>query len=322
VKRALLALLVCASLAAGARGAERIDGVAAVVDKDVILLSEVDTTAAPVLRRLERERGPLPPEAVRQVKSEALQSLIDEHLILSAAARMQMQTTPEEIDAEVARIAADEQMTPEQVYAEAERHGLAREKYREQLGNQITKMKVMSNAVGSRVSVTDEEVRALYDKRYGGATPGVRARALHILIPWGADPKANGRDEVRALARKVREAAVAGSDFGALARQYSRIPSAAGGGLTVFREGEVSPELAPFVFGAAPGEISEPIETEYGVNVLQVLDRFDPTQVSYEQVKNRLRAEIADGKARPELERWLEDLRKHRYIEVIAPELR
>jgi parvulin-like peptidyl-prolyl isomerase len=84
----------------------------------------------------------------------------------------------------------------------------------------------------------------------------------------------------------------------------------------------VATELEPYVFGMQPGEISPPVHTSHGVNLIQVVERFDPSSVRLEDVRGALHAELFDRKTQAELRPWLEELRENRYIEVVAPELK
>jgi peptidyl-prolyl cis-trans isomerase SurA len=303
-------------LGAAPAAAQVHDGVAAVVGDEVILRSEVVNASRRVEERVERRGGPLSVQDRREIRRQALQMLIDQKLILEAAERMELDSSPEEIDLAIEGIAEQEGLTVDQVYAAAARQGMDREQYRDQLATQLAKMKVIESQVRGQIDVDDEEVQALYDKRYGKVEPGVRVRVRHILIPWSEN-----RMQAVELADAIYQEATAGASFAQLAATYSAAPTAESGGLTEFREGEVSKELAPYVFGLGPGEISPPIETMHGVNLLQVLDRYDPGDVEYTEVRDQLYAELAERKLEPEMEKFIETLRKGYYIEVVASDL-
>ena len=85
---------------------------------------------------------------------------------------------------------------------------------------------------------------------------------------------------------------------------------------------DVSGELAPYVFGTEVGEISPPIETAYGLNLIQIVERFEPETVQYKDVRDTLYMEIFGRRTDAELRPWLDEMREARYIEVVAPELR
>jgi len=306
----------------GAR-AEVVEGVAAIVDDEVILLSEVDGAANLLLQRVQAQQGgELPPDAIAQARSEALKQLIEARLIQKYAERVNLSVTPEEIDETIAGIAADEGITPDQIYAAAEQEGLARDDYRKELGNQLTQMKVMSGAVRGRIDVPEEEVKKLFEERYRDIKPGVRARVRQIFVPWPGPEETVTREQVRNLANQIRERAIATGEFAELAQRFSRAPSAAAGGLTTLREGEVTADIARWVFEPEPGSISPVIENSAGVNLFQVVDRFDPTKVEYEAVADGLRAELRDRRMEPEFDRWIADQRKQFYIEIVAPSLK
>jgi peptidyl-prolyl cis-trans isomerase SurA len=251
--------------------AELVDGVAAIVDDEVILVSEVDLSSRRMIEAIEREQGRLPADAVLEIRRRALGSLIDDRLIHTVALRLNMETTEEEIDHAIQEIATAEDVSVEQVYGAAASQGLSRQRYRQELSKQMTRMKVISGAVRSRVSVSPAEVEALYNQRYGNLEPGIRVRLRHILLPW---PEEATRD----LANEIRERALASGDFPVLARTYSAAPSAQQGGLTTFMEADVSEEIRHHVFNLEPGAISPLIETEHGINIFQILDRFDPAE--------------------------------------------
>jgi peptidyl-prolyl cis-trans isomerase SurA len=251
-----------------------------------------------------------------------LQSLIDERLVLQIAKKQNLSASDEEIDEQIKNIAAEENVSVDQIYQAAAEAGLPKKLYREQLGQQITRMRILQQAVQGKVRVSEDDVKRLYEERYGRAKPGERIRVLHILIPVPSDAPAAKRAEARALTEQLREQALKSGDFGALARRYSRAPTAAQGGLTVFREADAPADIKAAISGLKPGEITPVIETAHGENLFQYLDRFDPSDVAYEKVADRLRAELIEEQSKPAFEKWIAEVRKGRYIEVVAPELR
>ena len=300
--------------------AEVVDGVAAIVGDEVVLLSEVRTAMQSALARVPQGQT-LSPEETQQLRNGAVKNLIDEKLVMQVAKHQGVSASDEEIDAAVAGIAQEENLSVDAIYAAAAEHGLSRSVYREQLGNQITRMKMVSGAVQGRVRVTDDEVRALYDERYGHAKPGEQIRVLHILLALPPDAPPEAHEQAREFALHLRDQARENGDFGALARKYSSAPTASQGGLTVFREADAPAEIKSAIAGLKPGEITDVIETAHGENIFQYLDHFDPSSVTYEKVADKLRGELVERRTMPEFEKWLVEARKNRYVEVVAPEL-
>jgi peptidyl-prolyl cis-trans isomerase SurA len=313
------AALVLALLCGSARGAELLDGVAAIVGTRVILRSELDLATDLMARRAANETGSLSAEQYSELRAQALRALIDDEVMMEVAQRTEMAAGDADIDAAVEGIAKEERLSVDEVYAAAHAQGLDRETYRRQLAIQMTRARVVHGAVRQRIAVTEEQVRALYDERYGRAKPGERIRVLHILLPIPPDVSPEQRAQLERVAARIREQALESGDFAALARRYSAAPSAQEGGLTVFREGDAPPRIEQALAGLAPGAITELIPTEHGLNLFQFLDRFDPSKVEYDQVEDQLRAELVEKETMPEFDEWLDEMRKSRYVEIVNP---
>jgi peptidyl-prolyl cis-trans isomerase SurA len=313
------AVLVLALLCGSARAAELLDGVAAIVGTRVILRSELDLATDLMARRAANETGTLSAEQYGELRAQALRGLIDDEIMMEVAQRTEMAAGDADIDAAVEGIAKEEGLSPDDIYAAARAQGLDRETYRRQLAIQMTRARVVHSAVRQRIAVTEEQVRALYDERYGRAKPGERIRVLHILLPIPPDVSPEQRVELERVAARIREQALESGDFAGLARRYSAAPSAQEGGLTVFREGDAPPLIEQALAGLSPGAITELIPTEHGLNLFQFLDRFDPSKVEYEQVEDQLRAELVEKETLPEFDEWLDEMRKSRYVEIVNP---
>ncbi len=318
--RRMIRVLTCAvALAAPAAAQVPLDGVAAVVGEDVILRSELDLAAMIMAQRIEQQAGQISAQQYGELRSQALRDLIDDRVIMTVARRMEAVASDEEIDEAVASIAADEGVEPEEIYGAAAAQGLDREAYREQLATQMTRMRVVQGAVRSRISVTEEQVRELYKRRYLDVKPGRRIRVLHMLlpIPDGATPEQV--EQMGQVADQLRQQAMDTGDFAGLTRRYSAAPTAPDGGLTVFREGDAPPQIEAALADMVPGEVTPLIRTEHGFNLFQYLDSFDPSKIAFEDVADQLRAELIERQTLPEFEKWLAEIREGQYIEVINP---
>jgi peptidyl-prolyl cis-trans isomerase SurA len=315
----LILLILSAAAAFPALAAETLDGVAAIVGDSVILRSDLDLAATMMASRMEQQLGPLGPDQYREIRLEALRSLIDDRLIMDVAERNEVAATDEDIDAAIASIAAEEGVSADVVYASARAQGLDPDTYREQLGMQLTRMRVVHGSVRSRIAVTEAQVRELYEQRYAQVKPGERIRVLHILLPIPFEATPEQMEQMIGAATQIREQALDSGDFATLARRYSAAPTAAEGGLTVFRGGDAPPEIEAALRQLVPGEITPLIRTAHGLNIFQFLDRFDPSQVGFEDVSEQLRAELVERETLPEFDRWLNEMREGQYIEIVNP---
>jgi len=123
-------------------------------------------------------------------------------------------------------------------------------------------------------TITDEELRTLWSEQ----APGARVRARHILLAYPEEATRAQRDSVRALAEELGRRARAGESFAELARQHSQDPGSArqGGDLGEFGRGEMVPAFEEAAFAMEPGQVSEPVESPFGLHVIKVEERTEP----------------------------------------------
>jgi peptidyl-prolyl cis-trans isomerase C len=131
--------------------------------------------------------------------------------------------------------------------------------------------------------LTDERLRAAYDRMTAEAPASEEVRARHILLQSETD------------ARAVIAELVGGADFVEVAKAKSTGPSAEkGGDLGFFGEGDMVPEFATAAFALQTGEVTqEPVKTQFGWHVIKVEERRAAAQQSFEASVNELRRKEA-----------------------------
>ncbi len=149
--------------------------------------------------------------------------------------------------------------------------------------------------------VTEDAVRAEYEKRKESLAGGDQVKARHILLESEAD------------ARAVIEALNKGGDFARLASEKSTGPSAASGGdLGWFSKGQMVPEFSDAAFAMEPGKYTkEPVKTQFGWHVILVEDRKAGEAPPFEQA----RAEISSDMSGQVLQEMLSELRGKTKVE-------
>lgn len=124
-------------------------------------------------------------------------------------------------------------------------------------------------------TLTESELRAAF----ADEGPGVRLRARHILLGYPDQASPAQRDSVRTLLRQIRERIEAGESFETLAQAYSedRGSGAQGGDLGFFGRGEMVAPFEDAAFAMEVGELSDLVETPFGVHLIRLDDRQVPT---------------------------------------------
>ncbi|MGN6651208.1 peptidylprolyl isomerase [Trinickia sp.] len=162
------------------------------------------------------------------------------------------------------------------------------------------------------------EVVRLVDRRIGvGGSAGdapklVQTHVRHILIRVGdGQSEAAARQKLLDLRRQIE----AGGDFAQFARTYSQDGSASqGGDLGWISPGETVPEFEHAMNDLKDGEISEPVRSEYGYHLIQVIGRRE-AEGSVQQQMDLARQAIGQRKAEQAYSDWLRQLRDSAYVQ-------
>ncbi|NHM18174.1 Peptidyl-prolyl cis-trans isomerase [Tritonibacter mobilis] len=129
---------------------------------------------------------------------------------------------------------------------------------------------------------TEDAIRDAYDARYSSDDGGDEFNASHILLESEED------------AVNIKEQLDAGADFAALAKESSTGPSGPNGGeLGWFENGRMVPEFEAAVAEMRPGEVSDPVQTQFGWHIIKLNDRRKLEAPDYEDVREEIGLELA-----------------------------
>jgi len=318
----LMGTMVAALLLSGAAArAELVDRVAAVVNKDVIALSEVEKRAAPELARAgQQERDPAKRAELRtRIIKGSLDALIGEKLMEEQIQELGLGVTDAELEAAMADVrrqnnAADDAAFERLLASE----GFTLAAYKDFLRKQMGRMKLVQMRVSPKVKVSEEDLKAAYTQYSKMESGDSEVHARHILVQ--VDPNAPA-DKVEAARKKAEalaaEARKPGVDFVALAKAKSEGPSAADGGdLGFFKRGVMVPAFERVAFSLNQGEVSEPVRTQFGWHILKVEEKRAVDVAPFEQVKGELEAKLKMQKTEKYVEQYVQELRQKASVEV------
>jgi parvulin-like peptidyl-prolyl isomerase len=209
-RRVLLTGVLClAGATVVARGADArmVEKIAAVVGENVVLASEVEEKAGPLMSDISKVTDSDKRAArASSLRREVLERLIDDELILQQAAELKLTVTSDQVDSSIAEIKKQNNIDDDQLREALRAQGMSMANYRADLKRQLLRFRVLNIAVGSRVNVSDEEVKAYYERHMkGSANTQVRASHIFVAIPDGADRAVVG--EKQAQANKILERA-------------------------------------------------------------------------------------------------------------------
>lgn len=257
------AALLAASLSALAQPLERI---AAVVDEDIILQSELDRAVANIRGQYAGKEAQLPPPDVLQ--RQVLERLILIRLQTARAASTGLRVSDEEVDNAVLNIARQNKMSVDQLRQQLATDGLAYGDFRNSLRDEIVVQRLRQR-FAQRLNVSEAEVDAAMKAQAGGNT---QYRLAHILValPEGATAEqiATGQRKIEGVKSLLERGEM---EFSAAAVRYSDSPNALEGGDLGWRAlDQIPTSFSGTIRSMQVGQVIGPIRGPSGFQLIKL----------------------------------------------------
>lgn len=151
------------------------------------------------------------------------------------------------------------------------------------------------DAIVRGIRLNEADVRAYYEQNQASQASKEERRARHILLTVAADApaadKAKVRQQADALLAQLRQSP---NKFAELAKQHSQDPGSAtqGGDLGFFARGAMVKPFEDAVFGLKQDQISDVVESEFGLHIIQLTEVRQPAAQPFEQVRATLEQDL------------------------------
>jgi peptidyl-prolyl cis-trans isomerase SurA len=248
-----------------------IDRIVAVVNEDVITQHELTRRRAHILRQLNKQGTPTPPEDV--LTRQVLERMIVDLAQLQMAKETGIKVDDAQLDRTLSRIASDNKMDLTQFRAAVEKDGTDYRTFREDIRGEIIMSRLREREVDNAVAVSDSEVDAELSQEKSRQVTQTEYRLQHILllIPDQATPQ-----QIEAKRVKAEQAAAQlarGADFGQVAAGFSEAADALSGGNLGWRATSRLPSLfAEALAHMTPGQTSPVLKSANGFHIVKLLD--------------------------------------------------
>jgi parvulin-like peptidyl-prolyl isomerase len=310
----LLALIAVLALAAcgggGTSSADVPEGAVAVVGDKTVTKEEFDQLIEQQKKSAEAQKQDFPAPGTAQyeaLKATVVKGLVEQKEWELEGEAMGVQVTDQEIETELNKLKQQYFKGDEQKYsAELAKQGLTDEDVRNELRTRILTNKIYE-AVTKKVTVSDADIQAYYDKNSTQYQQPASREVRHILV------------KNEALAQKLHDQIQGGADFAKLAEKYTQdqASKADGGKFTAFKGRTVAP-FDKFVFSAKTGDLSDPIKTEFGWHIIEVLSAVKPpTTTPLDQVKDSIKTTVLQTKQNAAMKAWIAAL-PAKYADEVA----
>lgn len=307
----MLLLTSLPSLAA----AEMIDGIAAVVNGELITTYELDKEAASIVKNAEKRPGPTLEKT--EIRAAALNQLIDKKLVAQKIKELDIKVSDEEVRQAIDDVKKQNNLSPEALVAALNAQGLSFDQYKTQIREQMEHLRLMSQEVRSKIQVGEKEMQEYYEANYKRYSE-VMFQARHIFFSIGQKAPESDVKRITATAASVLQEIRNGKDFAELAKKYSDDSSTAkdGGDLGTFRKGEMLPDIEQVLERMKPGEVSDLVKTSAGLHIIKLEKRFVKSTKTFDEAKGEIEETLYKKKSEERFKQWSADLKKNAVIDT------
>ncbi|WHZ28150.1 MAG: Survival protein SurA precursor (Peptidyl-prolyl cis-trans isomerase SurA) [Nitrospira sp.] len=280
------------------------DRIVAIVNSELIMLSDVKREFETEQERLSREhRGNDLPQRLKTAEYMALTKLIERRLQLQEAKAKKVEVSDLEVKHAL-----------EQMKRQGSPFDITNADHVQAVRDQLLLMRVVDLHIRGNITVGDSELKRFYQEhRDRFALPEEYQLSQIIIHPRSSD----GLADALTKARRAMDDLKRGEKFEEVAMQYSDGANALQGGrLGWVRQGELLPAIEQAVAHLVPGGISNIIESSEGIQIIRMDDRKPKQFRRYEDARREIQELVYQQKSDDMYQSWLIELKNKAYIEI------
>ena len=321
-----LAAALVVALVSFAHG-EVIEQVLVKVNGDIFTKSDLESRQVDALRQMGQQIDPkanLGDAQLRrmldQVTPQLMVNVVDELLLLQRGKDLGYHMTDEQFKSVLDSIKKDNHIeTDDQFQAALKDANTTMADLRKNVERSVIMDRVRQNEVFSKISISDDEARSYYEAHVNEFTrpQEVTLREILIAVPATGNVINVGADDAaKAKAAAIRQRALNGDSFEKLAADLSDSPSRTNAGLIgPLNLNDISADLRKLLDQMKVGDITEPLRTPTGYQILKLDARSETETASFEQVRDQIGDKVFNDKRKGEFESYMEKLRAQAIID-------
>ncbi len=288
---------------------------AAVVNQEPITLSELD------------ERYALIPDQYKQFisKQEVLSQMVDEKILLQEATKQGFTATEEEINNKINTLLLENSISIDELKKSIENRGLELQDLKDFYAKEILLSKLINSTIMDQIKISDVDIKDYYFRNQEQFTIPESVNVSHILICHNQSLRCVSnlsREQAYQKAKEVKSL-LNETNFAELALEYSDEPAAQ---ITKGSLGWVSLK-DPFdktflnnTFKLSKGEVSEPVETEFGFHLIKVFDKRQEQVLDLEAIYDQINQSLSLERQKELFNNYIEELRNESNIIIYNKE--
>jgi peptidyl-prolyl cis-trans isomerase SurA len=324
-----LAVIVSSFIAVPLIADTVVEEIVARVNSDIITRSEFQRSHNQLITEAKEKYGAQADQMVAGKEKDVLRDLIDQALLVQKGKDLGI-TGDTDVIKRLDEMRKQMNLeTIDDLQKAAEQQGIDWEEFKQNMRNQIITQQVIGHDVGSRLQITDNDVKQYYNEHQKDFDQPEQVRLSEILVaptpPINADT--SKKEEIPPTPEQLATAEQkagdlltqlkGGAKFEDVARKSSDGPTAVqGGDLGYFKRGMLAKELEEKTFGLKAGDITDVIRTRQGFIILKVTEHNEAGMVPLKTVEPQIQETLYLEKIQPALRAYLTKLREEAYIDI------
>lgn len=312
---ALLSWFALAVAIAPSRGQEVLDGIAAVVNDDVITFSQVRELIGPVEKAArEQLKGEELVSKIKEIRLKAINDLIDRQLILQEFRKNKFNIPDHYIEDRIGTIVREEFGGDRAAFVRTlQAQGYTLDKFKQLETEKMIVQAMRSQNVKNDVIVPDSRITEYYQQNRGEYALEDQIKMRMIAVRKAE----NGSDSRRAMIDEIRAKILEGAEFGDLARMYSEDSTQdQGGDWGWINRKTLNESLAKIAFGMKAGQVSPVIDLGNSYYLLYVEAKKNAAVKPLAEVRDDIQNKLIQQERQKRQEEWIAKLRKKAYIKM------
>jgi peptidyl-prolyl cis-trans isomerase C len=289
---------------------------AATVNGKAIPYADLEVEMTLLKRRMEQQGQALPEEHMSEIQAQLLNEMINQELLYQESQQRGFKIEEHKVDEEMSALKA-RYANPGEFHQILSEMNLTENKIKVQMEQKMAIRAWLDKEIIPSAQVSDEEAKTFYDQNPLYFTEPAQVHARHILVSRDDGATAETRQAARKKIDELKMRIDAGEDFAALAKEYSDCPSKENGGdLGYFAQGKMVRPFAEKAFGMKINEVSDPVETQFGYHLIQVLGRRESKTVEFDDAKDQIKQNLRNDNIQEKVETRLTALRNSASIKT------
>jgi peptidyl-prolyl cis-trans isomerase SurA len=315
--------------------AEVIEQVLVKVNGEIFTKSDLEQRQTDALRQMGQQIDPKDKnlgdaqlkKMLDQVTPQVIVSVVDEMLLLQRGKDLGYKLTDEQFTSVLDSIKKDNNWTTDdQLKTALSNEKMSMADLRKNVEKSVIMDRVRQAEVLSKIGISDDEARQYYNAHMAEFTKPqeITLREILVSVPTTNNAVNVGAEEAaKTKVEGIRQRAIAGESYEKLAADLSNAPSASNAGLIgPLKTNDISADLLKLLDQMKVGDITQPLRTPAGFQILKLESRTDQEITPFEKARDQISDKVFTGKRQEEYEKYLDRLRSQAIIDWKNPEIK